>query len=212
MPSYPARVTTKRRYDTTRRRAAAEERRARVVEVAADMFARQGWHATTISGVAAEAEVSPELVSQAFGGKPGLMMAAFRHATLGTPGTLPEAFAALHLEREPDPEVRLDRFVGFACATLERMAPLVSVLALGADQDEELRGLMTAAELRHAETARAALRVLATGPVPDDAVDEIYALTRAEVYLALVHQRGWSRDRYAAWLRRALRAALTRAP
>ena len=212
MPSYPARVTTKRRYDTTRRRAAAEERRARVVEVAADMFARQGWHATTISGVAAEAEVSPELVSQAFGGKPGLMMAAFRHATLGTPGTLPEAFAALHLEREPDPEVRLDRFVGFACATLERMAPLVSVLALGADQDEELRELMTAAELRHAETARAALRVLATGPVPDDAVDEIYALTRAEVYLALVHQRGWSRDRYAAWLRRALRAALTRAP
>ena len=208
MPSYPARVTTKRRYDTTRRRAAAEERRARVVEVAADMFARQGWHATTISGVAAEAEVSPELVSQAFGGKPGLMMAAFGHATLGTPGTLPEAFAALHLEREPDPEVRLDRFVGFACATLERMAPLVSVLALGADQDEELRGLVSAAELRHAETARAAVRLLAPGPVPEDAVDEVYALTRAEVYLALVQHRGWSRERYAAWLRRALRAAV----
>ena len=90
------------------------------------------------------------------------------------------------------------------------MAPLVSVLALGADQDEELRELVTAAEQRHADTARAALRLLATGPVPDDAVDEIYALTRAEVYLALVHQRGWSRERYAAWLRRALGAALTR--
>jgi len=206
--SYPARVTTKRRYDTTRRRAAAEERRARVVVVAAEMFARQGWYATTISGVAAEARVSPELVSQAFGGKPGLMMAAFRHATLGTPGTLPQAFAALHLDREPDREVRLARFADFALATLERMAPLVSVLALGADQDEELRGLVSAAELRHAETARAAVRLLAPGPVPEDAVDEVYALTRAEVYLALVQHRGWSRERYAAWLRRALRAAV----
>ena len=183
-----------------------------MIAVAAEMFARQGWYATTISGVAAKAGVSPELVSQAFGGKPGLMMAAFRHATLGTPGTLPEAFAALHLDREPDPEVRLDRFVAFVCATLERMAPLVSVLELGADQDEELRALVTAAELRHAETVRAALRVLATGPVPGDAVDEVYALTRAEVYLALVHHRGWSRERYAAWLRRVLTAALTPAP
>ena len=202
-------VTTKRRYDTTRRRAAAEERRARVVAVAAEKFARQGWYATTISGVAAEAGVSPELVSQAFGGKSGLMMAAFRHATLGHGGTLPEALATLHLEEDPDLDVRLDRFVEFATSTLERMAPLVSVLALGADQDEDLRDLVAAAELRHAETIREATGLLARGPVPEDAVDEIYALTRAEVYLALVQHRGWNRERYLAWLRRAVTAALT---
>ena len=109
--SYADEVTTKRRYDASRRRAAAEERRTRVAVVAGEMFARQGWHATTISGVAAEAGVSPELVSQAFGGKAGLMMAAFRHATLGHGGTLTEAFATLDLGREPDPEARLDRFV-----------------------------------------------------------------------------------------------------
>jgi len=180
-----------------------------VAVVADEMFARQGWHATTISGVAAEAGVSPELVSQAFGGKAGLMMAAFRHATLGHGGTLTEAFATLDLGQEPDPEVRLDRFVAFACSTLERMAPLVSVLALGADQDEELAALVVGAEQRHAETARMALELLASGPVPDDAVDEIYALTRAEVYLALVHQRGWTAERYRAWLRRSLLAALS---
>jgi hypothetical protein len=89
------------------------------------------------------------------------------------------------------------------------MAPLVSVLALGADQDEELAALVVGAEQRHAETARMALELLASGPVPDDAVDEIYALTRAEVYLALVHQRGWTRERYRAWLRRSLLAALS---
>jgi len=200
-------MTPKRRYDTTRRRAAAEERRTRVAAVAADMFSRRGWSATTIAAVAAEAAVSAELVSSAFGGKPGLFMAAFRHASFGGV-SLPDAFAALHLEEEPDVEVRLDRFVEFACVTLERMAPLVSVLALGADQDEELRDLVAAAHERHAATARAAISVLAPGPVGDDALDEVYLLTRAETYLTFVDQRGWSRERYAAWLRRSIRAAV----
>ncbi len=178
--------------------------------VAAEMFARQGWAATTISGVATQAGVSPELVSTAFGGKPGLLMAAFRHIALGHGGTLPQAFAMLHLEREPDPGRRLDRFVEFVCDTCERMAPLLSVLALGADQDAELRAMGAAAELRHAETARAALRVLGGDPVPEDAADSVYALTRAEVYLALVQHRGWTPERYRAWLRRVLVEALER--
>ena len=206
--SYSVEVTTKRRYDATRRRAAAEERRTRVATVAAEMFARRGWSGTTIAGVAAEAGVSPELVSSAFGGKLGLFMAAFRHTTLGHGGTLPEALAALGLEQEPDREVRLTCFVDFACDTLERMAPLVSVLALAADQDAELQGLVTAAELRHAETSRAAVALLAAGPVSEDAVDEVYVLTRAEVYLTLLRHRGWTRERYAAWLRRSISAAL----
>jgi len=200
-------MATKRRYDATRRRAAAEERRARVAEVAARMFAERGWSATTIAAVAAEAGVSAELVSSAFGGKPGLFMAAFRQASLGGE-TLPQAFAALHLELEADLEVRLERFVEFACDVLERMAPLVSVLALGADQDQDLKALVAAAHGRHVETSRAAVAALATGPVHDDALDELYVLTRAETYLTFVEQRGWTRERYAAWLRRAIRAVV----
>lgn len=177
--------------------------------VAADMFARRGWSGTTIAAVAAEAGVSAELVSNAFGGKPGLFMAAFRQTALGQgSGTLPQAFAALHLEDEPDLEVRLVRFSEFACQTMERMAPLVAVLFLGADQDSELRGLMGVAELRHLETARQAVRLLAPGPVSEDAVDEVYLLTRAESYLQLVGQRGWTRERLLAWLQRSLRAVV----
>lgn len=204
-------MTTKRRYDASRRRAAADERRVRVAEVAARMFAEHGWASTTISAVAAEAGVSAELVSGAFGGKPGLFMAAFRHQSLGGgagANTLPQALASLDLGAEPDLEVRLDRFVEFACTTLERMAPLVTVLALGADQDEELRAMVAAAELRHADTSRTAVQLLAPGPVRDDAVDELYVLTRAETYLTLVRHRGWTRERYAAWLRRSVRAVV----
>ncbi|QBR92147.1 TetR/AcrR family transcriptional regulator [Nocardioides euryhalodurans] len=205
-------MTTKRRYDTTGRRAAAEERRWRIAGVAADLFTRQGWSATTIAGVAEAAGVSPELVSGAFGGKAGLFMAAFRHASLGHGGTLPTALAALHLDDEPDVAARLDRIVAFACETLAGMAPLVPVLSFGADQDDELRALMVGAEQRHAQTAEDVVRLLATGPVRDDAVDEVYVLTRAEAYLALVHQRGWSSEHYARWLRRSLLAAVAPDP
>lgn len=168
----------------------------------------QGWSGTTIAGLAAEARVSPELVSSAFGGKPGLLMAAFRQATLGHGGTLPQALASLDLELEPDREARPDNFVHFACDTLERMAPLVTVLALGADQDEEPRELVAATELRHAEMSRDAVALLSPGPVSEDAVDELYVLTLAEVDLTLRRHRGWTRERYAAWLRRSIRAAL----
>jgi AcrR family transcriptional regulator len=194
-------MTPKRRYDATRRRAAAEERRARIVAVAADLFARQGWASTTIAAVAADAGVSAELVSSAFGGKAGLFMAAFRHRTLGG-RTLTEAFAELTLQEEPDLDARLDRFVDFACDTLERIAPLVSVLSLAADQDADLQALVDQAAGRHDQTIRAAVRLLAPGEVPEEAVDELVVVTRSEVFLAFRHARGWSRDQYADWLRR----------
>ncbi len=198
-------MSTKRRYDASRRRAAAEERRARIVEVATDLFARQGWASTTISAVATEAGVSAELVSSAFGGKAGLFMAAFRHRTMGD-RTLTEAFDELGLDGEPDLDARLDRFVAFASDTLERIAPLFAVLALAADQDADLQALVEGAAGRHAETIRAAVRLLATGPVPDEAVDELVVITRSEVFLAFRRNRGWSREQYAAWLKRRTRA------
>lgn len=204
-PTAPAR----RSYDASGRRAAAEQRRHHVADVAARLFADRGWSATTLSLVAAEAGVSPELVTKSFGGKQELFMVAFRRASFGARGTLPQAFAAMGLEDEPDVAVRLDRIVEFACDALVPMAPLVAVMAVGADQDPVLEQLVGAAQVGHAETAAEVVRLLATGPVGPDVVDEVYVLTRSETYLALVQQRGWSLDRYAAWLRRALVRAVS---
>lgn len=196
---------TKRRYDTSRRRAAAEERRERVAGVASELFAQQGWAATTISAVATEAGVSTELVSSAFGGKAGLFMAAFRHRTLGG-RTLTEALADRDLEAVGDPDARLDAFVAFATATLERIAPLFSVLSLAADQDADLRTLVEQSSERHEQTIRTAVRHLSTREVSDEAVDELVVITRSEVFLAFRRSRGWSRDQYASWLRRRTHA------
>jgi AcrR family transcriptional regulator len=199
---------SRRPYDATRRRAAAEQRRIHVAVTAAGLFADLGWRRTTLAAVAGEAEVSPEYVTKTFGGKPGLLMAAMGSATFGRSGTLRDSFDALQLGDEPDRGVRLDRFVDFACDAVVPMAPFVPVLAQGADDDARMKVVLEAARAGHVDTIRALVPVLAAGPVPPDAVDEIVVLTRAETYLVLADELGWSAARYAAWLRRSIARAV----
>lgn len=198
----------RRSYDASGRRAAAERRRLHVAEVAARLFAERGWTGTTLALVAAESEVSVELVTKTFGGKAGLFMAAFRTAGFGQRGGLLESFADLRLDDEPDVEVRLDRFVEFACSIVVPMGPLVPVLAHGAEVDPALRDLVRGAHLGHAAMCGDVARLLARGEPAPDAVDEVYLLTRAETWLTLAQHRGWTVERYAAWLRRSLRTAV----
>ena len=198
----------RRSYDASGRRAAAERRRLRVAEVAARLFAERGWNGTTLALVAAESDVSVELVTKTFGSKAGVFMAAFRSAGFGRRGGLLEAFAELRLDDEPDVGVRLDRFVEFACSIVVPMGPLVSVLAHGAEQDPTLRDLVRGAHLGHAAMCADVARLLARGEPAPDAVDEVYLLTRAETYVTLAQHRGWTVERYAAWLRRSLRTAV----
>lgn len=172
------------------------------------MFAERGWNGTTIALVAAQAGVSVELVTKTFDGKGGLCMEAFRTVGFGRRGGLQQAFAGLHLEDEPDVEARLDRFVDFACDIVVRMGPLVWVLAHGAEVDPAMRDLTLGAQVGHAAMCEDLVRLLAAGPLRPDAADEVYLLTRAETYQTLVQHRGWTLERYAAWLRRSLRAAV----
>lgn len=198
----------RRPYDASGRRAAAERRRAHVAEVAAGLFAEHGWNGTTLALVAAGSGVSVELLTKTFGGKAGLFMAAFRSAGFGQRGGLRQAFEELRLQDEPDVEVRLDRFVDFTCDVVVPMGPLVWVLGHGAEQDPTLRELVRTAHLGHAALCEDVVRLLAHGEPAPDAVDEVYLLTRAETYLTLAQHRGWTTERYAAWLRRSLRAAV----
>lgn len=198
----------RRAYDASGRRAAAEQRRIHVAVTAAGLFAELGWRRTTLAAVAREAEVSPEYVTKTFGGKPGLLMAAMGSATFGRRGTLRDSFEALRLGDEPDRDVRLDRFVAFACDAVVPMAPFVPVLAQGADDDARMKAVLEAARAGHVETIGALVPLLAPGLVHPDTVDEVVVLTRAETYLVLADECGWSAARYAAWLRRAIARAV----
>lgn len=197
----------RRAYDASGRRAAAEQRRALVTVTAAGLFADRGWRGTTIAAVAREAEVSAEYVSKTFGGKQALLMEAMRSASFGRRGSLQDAFAALRLDDEPDREVRLDRFVDFACESVVPMAPFVRAIAAGAAEDERMRAVLDAARRGHVEVVAGAVEVLGNGAAHPDAVDEVVLMTRAETYLTLA-ELGWTVERYAAWLRRSIARAV----
>ncbi|MDR7251686.1 AcrR family transcriptional regulator [Nocardioides sp. BE266] len=205
-------VPARRAYDASGRRAAAEQRRLHVAEVAARLFAEHGWNGTTLALVAEEAGVSVELLTKTFGSKAGLFMAAFRTLGFGHRGGLQSAFADLRLADEPDLDARLDRFVEFVTATVVRMGPLVWVLGHGAEQDPVLRELVRGAHQGHAVMCAEVVHLLAAGEAAPDAVDEVYLLTRSETYLTLAQHRGWTPERYAAWLRRSLRTAIDGPP
>lgn len=194
----------RRTYDASGRRAAAEQRRAFVTVTAAGLFADRGWRGTTIAAVAREAEVSAEYVSKTFGGKQALLMEAVRSASFGRRGSLQDAFASLRLADEPDLGTRLDRFVDFTCAVVVPMAPFVPAMVAGAAEDERMRTVLDSARRGHTELVHDIVPLLSTGPVHPDAVDEVVLLTRSETYLTLSAELGWTVERYASWLRRAI--------
>ena len=204
--SGPSETRAKRAYDSSGRQAAAQQRRQRVVEVATRLFAESGWTATTLARVAEESGVSTELVSGAFGGKPGLLLAAVRGSAFEAEGDLSGAVAALHLEEFDDRGDRMDRTVDFVVRSLRTMAPLMPAMIHAANEDPQALALMERGRATRSQMARdmvAQLTRPGASPQPD-ATDLVYLATSGEVYLQLTGELGWDEARYTAWIRAEL--------
>jgi AcrR family transcriptional regulator len=111
----------------------ADATRHRILEHARDQFARKGYAAVTVKGVADAAGVSPNLITRYFGGKDGLFLAAARvEIPLGQPfdgdrATLGARLAASIVERwfslpAHDPLLVLQRAAGERPAAAETLA------------------------------------------------------------------------------------------
>src|SRR5215470_3620615 len=102
----PEPVKPKRRYDSTRRRAQADATRREILEAAGRLFERQGYAATTMAAVAAEAGVALKTVYVAFETKSGLLRALWNSLLRGDQGSPPVAESEWYREvlDEPDPE------------------------------------------------------------------------------------------------------------
>lgn len=200
----------RRSYDSSRRRAAAAERRDRILAAAAELFGERGWAGTTIADIAERAEVSVELIAHAFGTKAQLLLAAYRRVGFGERTDLQDAFGAINLADEPDPDRRIDALVRFCVSSLEPLAPLLPVLQHAAAQDDGARAIVTVARERRIRMIESLVPLLAPGEDRAEVVGEVYVLTSGQTYLQFVSELGWSPDEYAAWLGGALRRALRR--
>ncbi len=178
-------VKPKRRYDSPRRAEQARQTRAAVVVCARRLFLRDGFAATTIAAIAAEAQVSTETIYKAFGGKPGLVRAICATALAGE-GPVPAETRSDELQaQEPDPRKIIRGWGKLTTEVAPRIAPILLLIRSADATDPEMAALR--AEM---DSSR-----LTTYSSP-------------ELYELLVLGRGWSAERYGTFIADAMIAAL----
>lgn len=208
----------KRSYDASGRREQAEARRRAVVVAAQELFARDGFRATTIAAVARAAGVSAESVYKSFGTKAALAKAVFDRVIAGDDEPVPVAqrAEAQAIQAEPDVRKKLALYAGGVVERQVRSAGVQILIRDGRHVDETLeevwQNLLTE---RLTGMTMLATHLHATGHLrPDLDVDEVrdllWTYISVEIYELLVINRGWPLDRYTAWLTRTLVSALCR--
>jgi AcrR family transcriptional regulator len=209
-------VKPKRRYDSPRRAEQARQTRAAVIDAAQRLFLRDGFAATTIAAIAAEARVSAETVYKAFGGKPGLVRAICETALAGA-GPVPAETRSDDLQMtESDPRAIIRGWGRLTAEVAPRVSPILLLLRAAAATDPEMAGLrdeMDASRLRRmTRNARnlADAGHLRDGITLEQAGEVLWTFSSPELYELLVLHRGWQARRYGAFIADAMIAALLR--
>jgi AcrR family transcriptional regulator len=209
MPSSPP-----RRYDASRRRAQAREARQRVLAAATARFTAQGYAATTIAQVAADAGVSSQTVFAQFGTKAKLLGEAVETAIVGDlePVALHERAAMRRVYEARTAAGVLRRFAAVVRDVAERACPIALVAYAAADAEPEVAAFVERLDQQRllGATSLATLVVERSGDAGPERIerarDVIWLLNSPLQYRLLVVERGWTVERYAAFVEQALLA------
>jgi AcrR family transcriptional regulator len=167
-----------------------------------------GYRRTTVAAVAREAGVSVDTVYELVGRKPVLLRELIEQALSGTD----HAVAAEDREHiravrdEPDAARKIELYARSVRWTQERLAPLFLALRDASSTEPEAEAVWReVAERRAANMRRFAADLRATGRLRadltiDGAADTVWAMNGSELYVLLTGDRGWSAERYEAWL------------
>jgi len=213
-------VKSKRRYDSPRRREQAATTRRQILKAAQRLFERQGYAATTMAAIAAEAGVAGKTVYLAFETKSGLLRALWNLLLRGDEEDVPIAQRRWYREvlEEPDPERQLRLGAANARAVKERIGGVIEVIRAAATLDANVAALWNRIETEfHANQRVIVERMGAKGALRpgldvDRATDILWTLNHPTVWQLLVVQRGWTPDEYERWFADAACSELLAAP
>jgi AcrR family transcriptional regulator len=205
----------KRHYASALRVQQARATRRVVVGAARDLFVRRGWTATSVEHVAAAAGVSRATVFTV-GGKAELLKLAYDTAIGGDDEDIAVADrpSVRELAAAPDLDTLVARYVELDVATGARVAGIYVALRAAADADERVRALFADVQAQRLVGASGFVATLAErgglrpGLDQERAADVLWTLLDPGLYAALVEDRGWPSERFAAWLEETLRAQL----
>lgn len=186
----------------------AQVTRGRITTAARHLFARDGYGATTLRVVAAEAGVAVQTVYAVYGSKVGILRALRESAV-----AQPEAEAAFRdAMGEPSAARKLDLFARSIRLRWELAGDIVAIHRDASTSDPLVRPEVEAVlgVRRNGITALArSLEALVQPPMDAARAAAILdALTLPEVYAELVEVRGWTADEFEAWLAATFRSQL----
>lgn len=202
-------MNIRRSYVSPERERQRRETRRRILAAAVDLFVTQGYAATTIAQVAAQAGVTAQTVYNAFGSKRDLFKAGYDVTLAGDDAPVPLAdrpeVRALYLVE--DAYRFLHGYAALGRSVLDRVGDLMLQLAAGAAAgDADLAELERVTdEERLVGTMFVARRVqelgaLAPGLTLELARDRIWTLNSVGVWHLLTRRRGWSGEQYESWI------------
>ncbi len=201
------RVKERRRYDSPRRRAQAAATRSQILGAAQSLFEGQGYAATTMAAIAAEAGVSLKTVYLAFETKSGVLRALWHLLLRGDEDDVAVAGRDWYQDvfAEADPERRLRLNARNARAVKERAGGLLAVIRDAAAADADIDALWRRIGTDFYENQRAivaalhARRALRRGLGVKRGTDILWTLNHPDVWQLLVGERGWTPAQWERW-------------
>jgi AcrR family transcriptional regulator len=198
------RVNPKRSYNSPRRREQAAATRREILEAAQRLFERQGYAATTMQAIAAEARVALKTVYVAFETKSGVLRALWNLRLRGDSDQVPVAQQPWYREavEEPDPERQLRLNARNSRARKVQIAALLDVIRSGALVEPDIEALWNRIETEYHANQRAIVeslderQALRPGLDVERATDILWTLNHPNLWQLLVGERGWTPEEY----------------
>ncbi len=179
--------------------------RTRMLDAAYELFAEEGYNATTMQSIAARAGVAVQTVYYTFHTKDELLREVHRRAVLGDAEPVPPAAQPWHraFSAEPDAKKALLYFARGTSVINERVAPLVPVFH--AVKDGAVREIWREAHRLRRNGFRFHLKELAQkAPLRPDltnerALDILFVLLGPDFYRSMTIECGWSPHEFNEW-------------
>jgi AcrR family transcriptional regulator len=196
----------------THRQRQAQETKERIVAAARTLMARNGWAATTIDAIAAEAGVAPQTIYAAFGNKRALLEGM--RSVMLRDSKIPELMA--QAKAQSDGHRRLELWAKLIRQQMVTSYDVISIHRQAAASDpkvaEDYRKVLDNRARAFAEAIHDLRADLAPGLDERTATDLLWCFSNEEIYRELVEERGWSPDRYERWLAATLLTQLIANP
>ena len=194
----------------TSRRGGASRRRppgGAILAAAQTRFEEDGYAATTMAAVAREAGVALKTVYLAFDQKSGLLRAVWNLLLRGDEADVPIPERAWYREvlAEPDPERAFRLGARNARAVKERAGTILGVIRDAAPSDPDIAALWERIETEFYANQKAVVTAvkrrggLRPGLSAARAADILWTLNHPDLWLLLVHKRGWTPAQYERW-------------